>query len=145
MVARRPRVAVISTGNELSEPGTPLTPGKIWESNSFMLAAAARQAGCLAYRSQIVTDDPHELMEAIEDQFLRADLVLTSGGVSMGGENDVVKDVLRRLGTVTFRKVAIHGHDARKLGDAAGFGDRDGLAHVRPFRSIRRHASELYQ
>ena len=72
-----------------------------------MLAAAARQAGCLAFRSQIVTDDPHELMEAIEDQFLRADLVLTSGGVSMGGENDVVKDVLRRLGTVTFRKVAM--------------------------------------
>jgi molybdopterin molybdotransferase len=107
LVRPRPRVAVISTGNELIEPGTPLTPGKIWESNSFMLAAAARQAGCLAFRSEVVTDDPHELLNAIEDQFLRADLVLTSGGVSMGGENDVVKDVLRRLGTVTFRKVAI--------------------------------------
>jgi molybdopterin molybdotransferase len=107
LVRPRPRVVVISTGNELSEPGAPLVPGKIWESNSFMLAAAARQAGCLAYRVANVPDDPNQLMDAIEDQFLRADLLVTSGGVSMGGENDVVKDVLSRLGTVTFRKVAM--------------------------------------
>jgi molybdopterin molybdotransferase len=106
-VRPRPRVVIISTGNELAEPGAPLVPGKIWESNSFLLAAAARQAGCLAYRVPSVPDDPHELMNTIEDQFLRADLVITSGGVSMGGENDVVKDTLRQLGTVTFRKVAI--------------------------------------
>ena len=107
LVRPRPRVVVISTGNELAEPGAPLVPGKIWESNSFMLAAAARQAGCLAYRVANVPDDPNQLMDAIEDQFLRADLLVTSGGVSMGGENDVVKDVLSRLGTVTFRKVAM--------------------------------------
>jgi molybdopterin molybdotransferase len=107
LVRPRPRVVVISTGNELAEPGAPLTPGRIWESNSFMLAAAARQAGCLAYRAPIVPDDPNTLLDAIEDQLLRADLLITSGGVSMGGENDVVKDVLRRLGTVTFRKVAM--------------------------------------
>jgi molybdopterin molybdotransferase len=107
LVRPRPRVVVISTGNELTEPGTPVTPGKIWESNSFMLAAAARQAGCLAHRVPIVPDDPPALLGAIEDQLLRADLLITSGGVSMGGENDVVKDVLRRLGTVTFRKVAM--------------------------------------
>ena len=106
-VRPRPRAVIISTGNELAEPGAPLVPGKIWESNSFMLAAAARQAGCLAYRVASVPDDPRALMEAIEDQFLRADLLITSGGVSMGGENDVVKDVLQRLGTVTFRKVAM--------------------------------------
>ncbi|HEY3952128.1 MAG TPA: gephyrin-like molybdotransferase Glp [Streptosporangiaceae bacterium] len=106
-VRPRPRVVVISTGNELAEPGAPVIPGKIWESNSFMLAAAARQAGCLAYRAPIVPDDQHALLDAIEDQFLRADVIITSGGVSMGGENDVVKDVLRRLGTVTFRKVAM--------------------------------------
>jgi molybdopterin molybdotransferase len=107
LVRPRPRVVVISTGNELTEPGAPVTPGKIWESNSYMLAAAARQAGCLAYRAAIVPDDPHAVMDAIEDQLLRADVLITSGGVSMGGENDVVKDVLRRLGTVTFRKVAM--------------------------------------
>jgi molybdopterin molybdotransferase len=54
-----------------------------------------------------VPDEPQVLLDAIEDQVLRADLLVTSGGVSMGGENDVVKDVLRRLGTVTFRKVAM--------------------------------------
>jgi molybdopterin molybdotransferase len=103
----RPRVVVLSTGNELTEPGTPLAPGKIWESNSFMLAAAAREAGCLAFRQGPVPDDPRELLPAIEDQLLRADLIVTSGGVSMGGEHDVVKETLSQLGTVQFRKVAM--------------------------------------
>ena len=103
----RPRVVVISTGDELSEPGHALVPGKIWDSNSFMLAAAAREAGCLAFRHGPVPDDPLEILPAIEDQLLRADLIVTSGGVSMGGEHDVVKDTLGRLGTVRFRKVAM--------------------------------------
>jgi molybdopterin molybdotransferase len=101
------RVAVLSTGNELAEPGTPVTPGRIWESNSFMLAAAARQAGCIAYRRGAVRDDPRALMAAIEDQLMRADVLVTSGGVSMGGEHDVVKDTLSRLGSVEFAKVAM--------------------------------------
>ena len=107
VVRPRPRVVVISTGNELAEPGSPLTPGKIWESNSFMLAAAARQAGCLARRSPVAPDEPRRLLETIEGQLPQADLLVTSGGVSMGGPNDVVKDVLQGLGTVTFRKVAM--------------------------------------
>ncbi len=103
----RPRVAVFSTGDELTEPGQPLVPGKIWDSNSFMLAAAAREAGCLAFRHGPVPDDPREILPAIEDQLLRADLLITSGGVSMGGKHDVVKDTLSRLGTIQFRKVAM--------------------------------------
>jgi molybdopterin molybdotransferase len=106
-VRPRPRVAVLSTGNELAEPGTPVTPGRIWESNSFMLAAAARQAGSIAYRHGAVRDDPRALMAAIEDQLMRADVLVTSGGVSMGGEHDVVKDTLSRLGSVEFTKVAM--------------------------------------
>ncbi len=106
-VRPRPRVAVLSTGNELAEPGTPVTPGRIWESNSFMLAAAARQAGSIAYRRGAVRDDPRALMAAIEDQLMRADVLVTSGGVSMGGEHDVVKDTLGRLGSVEFTKVAM--------------------------------------
>ena len=50
-VRPRPRVVVLSTGNELTEPGTPLVPGQIWDSNSYMLAAAAREAGALARRA----------------------------------------------------------------------------------------------
>ena len=103
----RPRVVVVSTGDELTEPGQALAPGKIWDSNSFMLAAAAREAGCLAFRHSPVPDDPLEMLPAIEDQLLRADLLVTSGGVSMGGREDVVKDTLGRLGTIQFRKVAM--------------------------------------
>ena len=98
---------VLSTGNELAEPGTPVVPGRIWDSNSFMLAAAAREAGCLARRQVALPDHPDELLPAIEDQLARADLMITTGGVSMGGEHDVVKAALQRLGTVRFRKVAM--------------------------------------
>jgi molybdopterin molybdotransferase len=106
-VRPRPRVAVLSTGSELAEPGTPIVPGRIWDSNSFMIAAAAREAGCLAYRQAIVPDKPEEVLPAIEDQLVRADLMITTGGVSMGGEYDVVKAALRQLGTIGFRKVAM--------------------------------------
>jgi molybdopterin molybdotransferase len=106
-VRPRPRVAVLSTGSELAEPGTPIVPGRIWDSNSFMIAAAAREAGCLAYRQAIVPDNPDEVLPAIEDQLVRADLMITTGGVSMGGEHDVVKAALRQLGTIEFRKVAM--------------------------------------
>jgi molybdopterin molybdotransferase len=98
---------VLSTGNELTEPGTPLVPGRIWDSNSYMIAAAAREAGALAYRRSVVPDDPAGMLPALEEQLARADLLVTTGGVSMGGEHDVVKAALQELGTVTFRKVAM--------------------------------------
>jgi molybdopterin molybdotransferase len=104
---RRPRVTVMSTGNELSEPGSPLVPGRIWDSNSYMLVAAARQAGCAATRHPRLRDEPGEVLEAIEQAAATADLLMTSGGVSMGGEHDVVKAALTKFGTVTFRKVAM--------------------------------------
>jgi molybdopterin molybdotransferase len=107
LIRPRPRVVVLSTGSELAEPGTPIIPGRIWDSNSFMIAAAAREAGCLAYRQAIVPDNPEQVLPAIEDQLGRADLMITTGGVSMGGEHDVVKAALRTLGTIEFRKVAM--------------------------------------
>ena len=107
LVRPRPRVVVLSTGSELAEPGTPIIPGRIWDSNSFMIAAAVREAGALAYRQAIVPDHPEQVLPAIEDQLVRADLVITTGGVSMGGEHDVVKAALAQLGTISFRKVAM--------------------------------------
>ena len=107
LVRPRPRVVVLSTGNELAEPGTPVVPGRIWDSNSFMLAAAAREACCLARRQVALPDRPDGVLPAIEAQLARADLMITTGGVSMGGEHDVVKAALQRLGTITFRKVAM--------------------------------------
>jgi molybdopterin molybdotransferase len=107
LVRPRPRVVVLSTGNELTEPGTPLVPGRIWDSNSYMIAAAAREAGAIAHRHAIVPDDSSSVLATLEEQLESADLLVTTGGVSMGGEHDVVKAALSRLGTVTFRKVAM--------------------------------------
>jgi molybdopterin molybdotransferase len=103
----RPRVTVISTGNELAEPGQPVSPGRIWESNSRMLAAAARQAGYPARRHPIVPDRKAAVLAALDGALADADLLVTTGGVSMGGEHDVVKAALHDLGTVSFRKVAM--------------------------------------
>ena len=106
-VRPRPRVVVLSTGNELTEPGTPLVPGQIWDSNSYMIAAAAHEAGALTSRRAMVPDDPAGVLSALEAQLSEADLLVTTGGVSMGGEHDVVKAALRELGTVAFGKVAM--------------------------------------
>jgi molybdopterin molybdotransferase len=106
LVRPRPRVVVLATGDELFEPGTPLVPGRIWDSNSYMIAAAAREAGAMAFR-QTIRDDVAGVIPALEEQFMRADVLVTTGGVSMGGSHDVVKEALRSLGTVSFRKVAM--------------------------------------
>jgi molybdopterin molybdotransferase len=123
-VRPRPRVVVLSTGSELVPPGEELSPGQIHDSNSFMLTAAARDAGALAYRVGAVTDDARVLRDVIEDQLIRADLVVTSGGVSVGAY-DVVKEALGGLGPhggpggvggVDFRRLAM------QPGKPQGFG-----------------------
>lgn len=111
----RPRVVVLSTGSELREPGEALGHDSIYDSNSYMIAAAVRAAGAIAYRVGIVSDDPAEFTDALSDQLVRADLVVTSGGVSMG-DYDVVKEALSGLGTVTFGQVAM------QPGKPQGFG-----------------------
>ena len=107
VVYPRPRVAVLSTGSELVEPGTPLSKGMISDSNSFLLVSAANEAGAQAYRVPPVPDDAEAFSAAISDQLHRADLILTSGGVSMGAY-DTVKEVFSSYGSVEFTKVAMH-------------------------------------
>ena len=111
----RPRVVVMSTGSELVEPGEKLGRDSIYDANSYLLAAAARQAGAIAYRVTASPDDPETFVEALSDQLVRADVVVTSGGVSKG-THDVVKEALSELGTVTFREVAM------QPGKPQGFG-----------------------
>ncbi len=103
----RPRVAVISTGSELVEPGLPLRRGLISDSNSYLLVAACKEAGADAYRVGPIIDEDAAFLSAVEDQLHRCDLILTSGGVSMGAY-DTVKAVLSTLGTVDFMKVAMN-------------------------------------
>jgi molybdopterin molybdotransferase len=111
----RPRVVVLSTGSELREPGTARGEDAIYDANSYGIAAAVRRAGAIAYRVGIVPDDPDEFMDALSDQLVRADVVVTSGGVSRG-EYDIVKDALSQLGTVWFGQVQM------QPGKPQGFG-----------------------
>src|SRR4249919_1989810 len=111
----RPRVVILSTGSELREPGTSLGHDTIYDGNSFLLAAAARKAGAIAYRVGIVPDEPRVFLDALGDQLVRADIVVTSGGVSMG-DYDVVKEALAPTGTVWFGGVAM------QPGKPQGFG-----------------------
>ena len=111
----RPRVVVLSTGSELREPGSHLDYDSIYDGNSYMLAAAVRAAGAIAYRVGAVADDPRVFRDSLAEQLVRADLVVTSGGVSEG-EKDIVKQTLSALGTVQFDRVAM------QPGKPQGFG-----------------------
>lgn len=106
LVVPRPRVVVLSTGDELIEPGTRPGFGQVVDSNGIMVTSAARAAGAVAYRVGIVRDDARSLRQALEDQLVRADAVITTGGVSAGAY-DTVKEVLSAVGTVRFDKVAM--------------------------------------
>ncbi|MDO9485200.1 MAG: molybdopterin molybdotransferase MoeA [Actinomycetota bacterium] len=101
-----PRVAVISTGSELVEPGQPLAAGQISDVNGVMLEISLRELGALVIRSSIVDDHADALRQALDDAAQQADLIITTGGVSMGA-HDTVKEVLSSLGTVTFERVAM--------------------------------------
>ncbi|MEV7441411.1 gephyrin-like molybdotransferase Glp [Streptomyces sp. NPDC091204] len=126
-VRPRPRVVVLSTGSELVQPGEALTSGTIYDSNSFALAAAARDAGAIAYRVGAVADDADTLRATIEDQLIRADLLVTTGGVSVGAY-DVVKEALSSVGSGDEASGGVDGGgiDFRKLamqpGKPQGFG-----------------------
>ncbi|MGW6293570.1 molybdotransferase-like divisome protein Glp [Streptomyces sp. NPDC055058] len=121
-VRPRPRVVVLSTGSELVQPDAELRPGQIYDSNSFALTAAARDAGAIAYRVGAVTDDAATLRDTIEDQLVRADLMVTTGGVSVGAY-DVVKEA---LSSVADEDEPGSGIDFRRLamqpGKPQGFG-----------------------
>lgn len=102
----RPRVAVISTGDELVEGGGALATGQIRDSNRPMLLAMVRDAGCEAIDLGIARDDESALEEALLDAADKYDAIVTSGGVSVG-DYDVVKAVLARIGVLVWSQVAI--------------------------------------
>jgi molybdopterin molybdotransferase len=99
-----PRVGVMSTGDELIEPGAPLKPGQIRDANRFSLMSAVREAGGIPVDLGRVTDEAGTLQETIERGLHQADVLLTSGGVSMG-QLDLVKPYLAKRGTIHFGRV----------------------------------------
>jgi molybdopterin molybdotransferase len=116
-VVRRPRVAILVTGDELVEMGQPLAPGQIVNSNAYTLAAAIEEAGAVPISLGIVRDQRDRMRAAFADA-LGADVVVSTGGVSMGSF-DYVRDILKELGYAErFWKVA------QKPGKPLTFGQR---------------------
>lgn len=119
-VTRRPRVAIVSTGDELRAQGSVLGPGQIYDSNSPMLAAAVRAAG----GEPIILPVARDTEDAIRASFIAAhdiaDLILTSGGVSVG-DYDLVRTILTALGAVDFWRVNV------RPGKPLAFGTIDGV------------------
>ena len=105
LVHPRPRVVVLSIGDELVEPGRTARPGTVFDANGHALSTAITDAGAQTFRVAAVPDERAKLRETIEDQLVRADLVLTTGGISYGS-GDTVREVLGSLGTVRFDNVA---------------------------------------
>lgn len=101
-VAPRPRVVVISTGAELVEPGRPTGAGEVHDASSYLLSATVRAAGAIAYRVQVPSDDPAVFAEVLDDQLVRADVVVVTGGLV-----DVPRAALAREPGVRFSDLAI--------------------------------------
>ena len=120
----RLRVAVLSTGDELVDDGSPLQPGQIRESNRTMLLGAVAEAGCETIDLGIVRDDEALLEGVLRDAAERSDAIVTSGGVSMG-DYDVVKAVLGRIARMTWMQIAIKPAKPFAFGLLADAGGRD--------------------
>lgn len=105
-VFRRLRVAVLSTGDELTPPGQPLAPGQIYDSNRYSIIAMLQRLGAEIIDIGLIHDDATAISNALSSAAAQADAVISSGGVSVG-DADFVKDVLDELGNIGFWKVAI--------------------------------------
>ena len=118
-VHRKPTVAIVSTGDELTPLGEPLEPGKIRDSNRYGLYAQVEEAGGIPIDMGIAPDDEAETERIFRAALAKADALITSGGVSVG-EHDVVKTVLAKLGEINFWRVAM------KPGKPQAYGIADG-------------------
>ena len=128
-VYRRPVVSIISTGDELKAPGQKLAPGQIYESNSLMLEGQIRQLGGIPLRFARIPDDSKALEDALEEAAKRADLIITSGGASVG-DFDLVPKLVEKRGTISFWKVAIKPGKPLAFGSIAQLASRGGTSRV---------------
>ncbi len=123
-VSRRLRVAFFSTGDEIASIGQLLAPGQVYDSNRYTLFAALSALGCELLDLGVTGDDPAALEAALDNAARSADVIITSGGVSMG-EADFIRDMAARMGEVAFWKINIKpGRPMAfgRIGDALLFG-----------------------
>ncbi len=113
-----PRVVVVATGDELVDAGRASQPGQVVDVNSHALTAAAAEAGAHAYRVGICDDDPEAVRGVLDDQTLRADLIITTGGTGTG-PGDMVRRILSR-GTVSFTDVSVYPCSSLGFGTIGG-------------------------
>ncbi|MBF0620813.1 MAG: molybdopterin molybdotransferase MoeA [Magnetococcales bacterium] len=124
VVTRKLTVAILSTGNEVVEAGQPLKPGQVYDSNRSGLRAALEKIGVDVLDLGLVQDDRDAIREALEKGSENADVIISTGGVSVG-DYDLVKAVLKELGEVEFWKVAMKPGKPQaygRIGSALFFG-----------------------
>ena len=117
-VYARPRVAILSTGNEIVEPGRPLKPGQIYDVNRFTLASSVSDHGGEPVAYQTVQDTLEDLSSAL-DACLQEDLLVFSGGSSVG-ERDLILDLLAARGEVIFHGIAVKPGKPTAFGRVGG-------------------------
>lgn len=122
-VVRRPVAAILATGNELIEPPEPYRPGKIYNSNSYGVAAAVRAAGGIPKRLGIARDTVEAISAVLQEGAAAADVVITTAGVSKG-DYDLVKDVLARHGRIELWSVRMRPAKPLAFGMLSGEGGR---------------------
>ncbi|MBB3330424.1 molybdopterin molybdotransferase [Halomonas campaniensis] len=123
-VRRRPRVALLSTGDEIVDPGQPLAPGQIYNSNRPMLRRLLERFGAELVRVASVPDDAAGTRETLATAAREADVVISTGGVSVG-EEDHVKAALERLGRLDLWRLAIRPGKPLALGRLPGEAGRE--------------------
>src|SRR5690349_8117652 len=128
VVRPSPRVVVVATGDELVDVGRPSQPGQVVDANSHALTAAAVEAGALAYRIGICDDDPEGLRGLLEDQTLRADLIITTGGTGIG-PGDMLRRVLSRS-SVLFTDVSVYPCTSLGYGAVSSVAGAEGVPVV---------------
>lgn len=106
MVRKKPRIAIISTGDELVQAGTPLKPGQIYDSNRALLSSMIQQLGLTCIDMGSVGDSPEALEQVFSHAAENVDAIISSGGVSVG-EADFVKQLLEQFGELKFWKIAM--------------------------------------
>jgi molybdopterin biosynthesis enzyme len=110
-----PRVVVISAGPDLVEPGVPLQHDEEYETNSWLLTTAVREVGAVAYRVHSIPDDESQLQSVIEDQLVRADLIIISGERN-DDSFDLITRTLEKIGEITTVEIAIESSGRHNYG-----------------------------